>query len=143
MRNLWSAKMWGAGRVSLIAAALLAVAPLLAQQKAPETKPHPPHTLLAQMQNELSEVADDVMPSVVTILCVKIDANAPAGELAPRRGTSNGSGVIIRADGWILTNNHVVVDADRIVARLRDGREFRGRVYRDPHSDLALRSAAS
>ena len=138
MRNGFKAGMGGAGRISLAAVALFAASPITAQEKATGTKPRTAHSLLAQMQNELSDVADEVMPTVVTILCVKFDPNTPIGESVARRGTSNGSGVIIRADGWVLTNNHVVMDADRIVVRLRDGREFHGTVYRDPHSDLAL-----
>ena len=117
---------------------LLGAAPVAAQEKAAETKARPAHSLLAQMQDELSGVAAEVGPTVVTVVCVKVDPKTPAGELSARNGASHGSGFLIRSDGWILTNNHVVADADRIVVRLRDGREFRGRAYRDPHSDLAL-----
>ena len=50
-----------------------------------------------------------------------------------------GSGFIIRSDGYIMTNNHVVEKADDIVVRLKDGRSFKGRVVgRDNFSDLAL-----
>src|SRR5205814_7465765 len=49
-----------------------------------------------------------------------------------------GSGVIIRKDGWILTNDHVVSGADRVTVKLHDGREFVGTVRRDYRSDLAL-----
>ena len=49
-----------------------------------------------------------------------------------------GSGVIIRSDGYILTNDHVVAGADRVTVRLQDGREFVGKVMRDFRSDLAL-----
>ena len=109
-----------------------------AQEKAAETKPRAAHSLLAQMQDELCAVAAEIGPSVVTVVCVKVDLKAPAGELPAWSGASHGSGFIIRSDGWILTNNHVVEGADKIVVRLRDGREFRGKAYRDPHSDLAL-----
>lgn len=50
-----------------------------------------------------------------------------------------GSGVIISDDGIIITNNHVVADADSVVVRLGDGREFQATDVRtDPLSDLAV-----
>lgn len=50
-----------------------------------------------------------------------------------------GSGVIINAEGYILTNEHVVNDADKITVTLPDGREFKGEVKgADPRSDLAV-----
>lgn len=50
-----------------------------------------------------------------------------------------GSGVIIKANGHILTNSHVVHDMDSIVVLLEDGREFVGKVLGDdPNTDLAL-----
>jgi serine protease Do len=51
---------------------------------------------------------------------------------------ATGSGVIVRSDGYILTNNHVVAGADRVTVKLADGREFTGKVLLDPYSDLAL-----
>ncbi len=61
---------------------------------------------------------------------------------APRLGPENrslGSGFIISADGYILTNAHVVEEADEILVRLADKREFRARVIgADPRSDIAL-----
>ncbi len=118
---------------------LFSAAPLAAQDgKTPEARPRPRHALLAQLQDEFCEIAAEVGPSVVTVACEKTEAKASPGELASGRGASHGSGVIIRSEGWILTNNHVVAEADRITIRLRDGREFRGVAYRDPRSDLAL-----
>jgi serine protease Do len=50
-----------------------------------------------------------------------------------------GSGVIIDADGYILTNEHVVRDADKITVTLPDGRELMGEIKgKDARSDLAI-----
>jgi len=56
---------------------------------------------------------------------------------APQSG--RGSGVIISADGFIATNNHVVDHADRLTVTLSDGREFTAHVVgRDPQTDIAV-----
>jgi serine protease Do len=50
-----------------------------------------------------------------------------------------GSGVIVTKDGYILTNNHVVDNADEVKVTLQDGREFTAKVIgRDPKSDVAV-----
>ena len=55
------------------------------------------------------------------------------------RATMQGSGVVMREDGYVLTNNHVVEDAAKIRVRLKDGREFDGELRgTDPKSDLAV-----
>ena len=55
------------------------------------------------------------------------------------RGQSLGSGFLLNADGFILTNNHVVKDATDILVRLSDGREFKADVVgKDPLTDVAL-----
>jgi serine protease Do len=57
--------------------------------------------------------------------------------LPPRNGV--GSGVIISADGVVITNNHVVEGADSVTVRLSDGREFQATdIKTDPESDLAV-----
>jgi serine protease Do len=55
----------------------------------------------------------------------------------PRRGA--GTGFIIDADGSILTNNHVIEGADRIMVKLSDGRSLRAQVLgADPDTDIAI-----
>ncbi len=112
-----------------------------------------------------SELAEKVRPGVVNIQVVKkiknIDfgfrhfSGAPFGEKNPfgdffgpfseenpprgfeQRGV--GSGFVMNRDGYILTNNHVVEDADQIKVKLTNGKEYDGKIIgRDPKTDLAL-----
>ena len=53
--------------------------------------------------------------------------------------TSTGSGFIISSDGYLLTNNHVIEDADEVTVSLGDRREYKAEVVgTDPRSDVAL-----
>lgn len=55
----------------------------------------------------------------------------------PRKG--NGSGVIISADGHLLTNEHVITGADEVLVKLKDGRKAKARLIgKDANSDLAV-----
>jgi serine protease Do len=64
------------------------------------------------------------------------EGSRPAPYLRPR---SLGSGFVLDADGYILTNNHVVEDADEILVRFIDRRELSAELIgSDPRSDLAL-----
>ncbi|WGE32917.1 DegQ family serine endoprotease [Actinobacillus genomosp. 2] len=58
----------------------------------------------------------------------------------PRNFRGQGSGAIINAEkGYVITNNHVIKDADKITIKLEDGREFKAKlVGADPLSDVAL-----
>jgi serine protease DegQ len=98
----------------------------------------------------LSAAAKKASPAVVSIITSK------AAQLSPRsndpwfrfffgdQGANQpqvglGSGVIVSADGYILTNNHVVEGADEIDVTLNDSRHARGKVIgTDPDTDLAV-----
>ena len=78
-------------------------------------------------------VADQVMPSVVTILTIDpATRGTPSSEGA-------GSGFIVAADGLILTNNHVVAGASSVTVVLNDAQQLKATVVAtDPARDLAL-----
>jgi Do/DeqQ family serine protease len=140
----------------LATTAVALFAPPVAAQPAgaPTALPQPAHPAqIAQSQAEaqrLSDafvsVADRVGPSVVQIDVTERDERQD--QLARFLGVSNGdspvargtgSGVIVSADGAILTNNHVIEDAVTISVHLRDGRILPGRLLgRDPETDLAV-----
>ena len=57
----------------------------------------------------------------------------------PQKARSLGSGVIVRSDGFIITNHHVVQDADEVRVALSDGREFPAEIIlKDESTDLAV-----
>jgi serine protease Do len=57
----------------------------------------------------------------------------------PRRGTSFGSGFIISADGYVLTNHHVIDGASEVIVHLTDRRELKAKVVgSDPNTDVAV-----
>ncbi|MER5310921.1 trypsin-like peptidase domain-containing protein [Streptomyces sp. NPDC002773] len=81
----------------------------------------------ASSTGTVAGVADAVSPSIVEI------------SAASNSGKSTGSGVIITADGEIVTNNHVISGASEISVRLSDGTSYAAEVVgTDPAKDLAL-----
>ena len=100
---------------------------------------------LLQMQDAFTSIAQTVEPTVVNIkaerLRVGADSSGSSSKTGlPRRSEATGSGVIVRADGYILTNDHVVEEASggTVTVTLADGRVFPGKIYPDFTSDLAV-----
>jgi serine protease Do len=64
---------------------------------------------------------------------------APGERQRPEGGMGQGSGFIISADGYAVTNNHVVKDANEVTVTMNDGTELKAEVIgTDPKTDLAL-----
>jgi len=85
----------------------------------------------------IADVAANVRPGVVQITNEQLTFNQlTPGDLMPQ---GVGSGIIFDQAGHILTNNHVVAGAQKLVVSLPDGRSFPATlVGRDPKSDLAV-----
>ncbi|MBK5092110.1 MAG: trypsin-like peptidase domain-containing protein [Actinobacteria bacterium] len=82
-------------------------------------------------------VAKKAIPSIVNIDIRTAPQQGPFFDIGPQEGT--GSGVIYSEDGYILTNNHVVQDAQDITVTLASGEELKGKnVGSDPENDIAV-----
>lgn len=134
-----------------------------AEQVSATAKPSPNLDLARQLNQAFVEVAEEVSPAVV-VITVTQKASSPLGSLSgdgqddeedplnrippefrkffrqsPEKTRGQGSGIIIRKEGFILTNRHVVDDAEKIEVRLKDGRTFKADVRGvDAPSDVAV-----
>ncbi len=94
----------------------------------------------------IADIAERALPSVVNIAATKLHRiRSPLiwrffeGAPRERREQGLGSGVIVSSEGLVLTNNHVIENANEISVTTYDGREFDGEVVgTDPKSDLAV-----
>ncbi len=134
---------------------LLVALPAHAQERAqPKVDPR---ALLHALEEAFTTAADRVTPAVVNVSAVPRKQSA---EEAPERfreffgeefyerffrrrpreeARASGSGVLVDPRGYVLTNNHVIENAQDITVRLSDGRKFTAKlVGRDPKTDLAV-----
>lgn len=98
----------------------------------------PLRTFLSSSPTNFIAAAEAVTPSVVNI---KTQQSGGSFDFwgSNSYSTSSGSGIIISADGYILTNNHVIEDGTKIGVTLNDKREFDAELIgTDPSTDLAL-----
>ena len=73
------------------------------------------------------------------IFAGKKETRSEVPEEIEKRGASTGSGFLISPDGYILSNQHVVADADELLVKMRDGRVFKAKVLgADEMTDVAL-----
>ncbi|NUO39019.1 MAG: PDZ domain-containing protein [Gemmatimonadaceae bacterium] len=110
---------------------------------------------LAETGSAFEAIADHVTPAVVSIQTQRVRTNPRRGsqrpgiedffrnfEPQPQREEpqeASGTGFIVSKDGYIITNNHVVADADKVTVTLLDKRSFEARVIgRDPTTDVAV-----
>ena len=116
----------------------------------------PGKDVVHQLNSAFEKVFETVAPSVVIIEVTKKadandaslddlffqapDANDPHHNLdAPEPVQSEGSGFIVRPDGYIFTNFHVVDGAEKVTVKLKDGRELVGHVAgTDEKTDIAV-----
>ena len=105
-----------------------------------------PTEYLKELSRAFGLIAKRIGPSVVHVETTRVlNANGQTDELGALFGRQQmlergeGSGVIVDAAGYILTNNHVVDQASQIEVRLSDGRSVVGEVVgTDPATDLAV-----
>jgi serine protease Do len=133
-----------------------------AQQRTPPTQAAPKPTAaevkpLEEVGQAFEAIAEHVTPAVVSIEAEQLEVrrstaprsrNVPPGmedflrqfdvpDNQPRGG--QGSGFIVTKDGYILTNNHVVANADRVTVIMLDNRRFAAKVVgKDPDTDVAV-----
>jgi serine protease Do len=110
---------------------------------------------LAETGSAFEAIADHVTPSVVSIQTQRVRTARPRGSQRPgiedffrnfepqqpqqEAQEASGTGFIVSKDGYILTNNHVVADADKVTVTLLDKRSFTAQVIgRDPTTDVAV-----
>jgi serine protease Do len=151
-------------RCVVLMLALLSAAPAWAQQRPPADARQAPKTdpkaVLRALEDAFSAVADRATPAVVHVSTVSKKSAGGPGEETPERfreffgdefyekyfrrrpredTRATGSGVLVDPKGYILTNNHVIENAQEIIVRLSDQRKFTAKlVGRDPKSDIAV-----
>ncbi len=89
--------------------------------------------------NEQPQLPEGIPPELEELFKRFLNGQGDGDDYSPRDTTSLGSGFIISADGYVLTNHHVVKDADEIVVKFSDRRELTAKLIgSDARTDVAL-----
>lgn len=93
------------------------------------------HIKAKQIIKKQMQQVNPFFPGMPNDLFQQFFGNPYGGKNEPqtKEQVATGSGVIIRNDGYIVTNNHVVADADEIEVTLHDNRMFQAKVYNTPY----------
>lgn len=90
-----------------------------------------------EIETALTDSVDRIAPAVVTVVNHMQSVSTPLG--GPAQPTASGSGVIIDADGYVVTNNHVVENSTSLEVVLASGETRAAElVGSDPFSDIAV-----
>lgn len=150
--------------LSIILLSIFATKPALAQIKYSNKKDLTPKSI--NITNGFADIVEDLLPAVVNISAVQevsngnvsvVDQILSGDELTKsqrnqlldqidnqsrilnKKSSSIGSGFIISKDGYIVTNNHVIEDAEKITVGLNDGSKYKATLIGvDKKTDLAL-----
>ena len=124
----------------LLALGVAACAPAPTRAPTPGSPPGPPYGSppgSAEAPLSFAPLVRRVLPAVVSIAVSETAPQRPGAR--PARMVGVGSGFIVAPDGVVVTNNHVIAHADRIMVALADGVELPARVLgRDPPTDVAV-----
>lgn len=158
-------RVWGAGIPAAVLVAVLIGSAVSQQGTSPAASDPVAMEHAESLSSAFRSAANTVLPTVVKIRSTvkerRVIRRGNSGGENPFRGTpfedffgedlqrqfegrmprreGTGSGVIIDSNGVILTNNHVVDEADEVVVELADGREFVATDVRtDPETDIAI-----
>jgi len=113
---------------------------VIIQEEKSETKSNAARTVISPSQGGLSvtAIAQKVTPSIVNI-DVRAVTSSSSPFMSPQTTEGTGSGVIYTSDGYIITNNHVVSDAQSITVTLSSGEAVKGTVVgTSPENDIAV-----
>jgi serine protease Do len=96
-------------------------------------------TILTEREQQLSAQVPEGIPEPFQDFFRRFGEGPNGGAPEPRTARAMGSGFFIEADGYLVTNYHVVADADAITVQLPDGREFDATIVgSDEPTDIAL-----
>lgn len=123
--------LWISGKIPFLPLAPVSITKNLNQSNSSVTIP----SKITSNDEIVVQVADIVSRAVVKVDILKKSNQSVSGF----REVGHGSGFVVSPDGYLVTNNHVVDSADKLIITFKDGKSYTGKVVgTDPISDLAV-----